>query len=309
MKRLLRNIVVSVLCCIALQACTPVSNNNGAGTSTAVSADDGAQVDMLDPSRGALLKFKDRVFSVPSPIQLASVIQKAQLPYNKELLNSVNKYQTYTTSFKQALNLGIYGANLGYINVFEQLPDAAAYFGAIRALSNQLGIMNSFSEETMKRIERNNGNKDSLLYIASMMYRESDQSLLNAERNEIGALIIAGGWVEGLYLLTHIQQPKDIKPEIKELIGQQKSALNNLIELLRPHYGTISNDYDTFLENLSELAAIFDDVNIKYTFNSTKTDEDKKITYVDCSTETVIDLQHVETITRKIEKLRNDITN
>ncbi|MBQ3619694.1 MAG: hypothetical protein II939_16230 [Bacteroidales bacterium] len=303
----LTHIVAVITACIIVQACTPVNNNSGEGAQTAPPPAD--QTQMLDPNRGALVRFNDRLFNVPSPIQLAGVIQKVQLPYNKELLNSVNKYQNYTTTFKQALNLGIYGANLGYINVFEQLPDAAAYFGAIRALSKELGIMNTFNEETMKRIERNNGNKDSLLYIASIMYRESDQYLMDAERNEVGALILAGGWVESLYLLTHIQLAKDMKPEIKDLIGQQKSALNNLIDILRPHYGKISNEYDSFLENLSELAAIFDDINVKYTFKSVKTDEANRITIVDSQTETVIDLQHIETISRKIEHLRNSITD
>ena len=307
MRHRLTHLVAVITACIIVQACTPVNNNSGEGAQTAPPPAD--QTQMLDPNRGALVRFNDRLFNVPSPIQLAGVIQKVQLPYNKELLNSVNKYQNYTTTFKQALNLGIYGANLGYINVFEQLPDAAAYFGAIRTLSKELGIMNTFNEETMKRIERNNGNKDSLLYIASIMYRESDQYLMDAERNEVGALILAGGWVESLYLLTHIQLAKDMKPEIKDLIGQQKSALNNLIDILRPHYGKISNEYDSFLENLSELAAIFDDINVKYTFKSVKTDEANRITIVDSQTETVIDEQHIETISRKIERLRNDITD
>ena len=302
----LTHIVVAIVACILIEACTPVNNNNGNGVQTAPPNTDHAQ--MLDPNHSALLKFNDRLFNVPSPIQLAGVIQKVQLPYNKELLNDVNKYQNYTTTFKQALNLGIYGANLGYINVFEQLPDAAAYFGAIRALSKELGIMNTFNEETMQRIERNNGNKDSLLYIASIMYRESDQYLMDAERNEVGALILAGGWVESLYLLTHIQSPSEMKPEIQELIGQQKAALNNLIDILRPYYGQSSNDYDSFLENLSELATIFDDIVVKYTFKSVSTDEDKKITIVDSKTETIIDAQHIETISRKIERLRNMIT-
>lgn len=307
MRHRLTLIVAAIIACIVVfQACTPVNNNNGTGAQTAPPNTDQAQ--MLDPNHSALLKYNDRLFNVPSPIQLAGVIQKVQLPYNKDLLNDVNKYQNYTTTFKQALNLGIYGANLGYINVFEQLPDAAAYFGAIRALSKELGIMNTFNEETMQRIERNNGNKDSLLYIASIMYRESDQYLMDAERNEVGALILAGGWVESLYLLTHIQSPSEMKPEIQELIGQQKAALNNLIDILRPYYGLSSNEYDSFLENLSELAAIFDDIIVKYTFKSVSTDEDKKLTIVDSQTETIIDAQHIETISRKIERLRNMIT-
>ena len=305
MRYRLTNIAVIIATLIIIQACTPV-NNNGAGGQTVSTSNN--QTQMLDPTHSALLKFNDRLFNVPSPIQLAGVIQKVKLPYNKDLLNDVNKYQKYTTTFKQALNLGVYGANLGYINVFEQLPDAAAYFGAIRALSKELGIMNTFNEETMKRIERNNGNKDSLLYIASVMYRESDQYLMDAERSEVGALILAGGWVESLFLLTHIQPAAEMKPEIKELVGQQKSALSNLIDILRPYYGQSSNEYDSFLETLSELAGIFEDVTVKYTFKSAKTDEENKITVVDSQTETIIDSQHIETIARKIERLRNSIT-
>ena len=181
-------------------SCTSV-NNSGQQGQTSDTTKNAPQQQTLDPNSAAVVKYNNRLFSVPSPIQLASVIKKINLPYNRELLNNVNKRQEYTTSFKQAVNLGIYGANLGYINVFEQLQDAASYFGAIRTLSQELGIMNQFNEATMKRIEQNNGNKDSLLYIASIMYRESDAYLMEAERNEIGALIIAGGWVEGLYLL------------------------------------------------------------------------------------------------------------
>ena len=237
------------------------------------------------------------------------MIKKLNLPYNRELLNNVNKRQDYTTSFKQALNLGIFGANLGYINVFEQLPDAAAYFGAIRTLSQELGIMNQFNEATMKRIEQNNGNKDSLLYIASIIYRESDAYLMDAERNEIGALIIAGGWVEGLYLLTHIDNIDNLPQEIIELIGQQKNPLNNLIELLRPYYGKLNDDYDKFLEELSDLATIFDTINIKYTYQPPTTDENNKITEINCVSKTEINKQQLENISKKIEKMRTKITD
>ncbi|MCQ2973418.1 MAG: hypothetical protein MJ211_01260 [Bacteroidales bacterium] len=308
MKNLFISILsVSVLACTVLSSCTSGDTNNQQNTQQP--KDSSQKEEILDPNRGALVKVNNRLFNVPSPIQLASVIKKIDLPYNQELLNRVDKRQNYTTSFKQALNIGIYGANLGYINVFEQLPDAAAYFAAIRTLSQDLGIMNSFNEETMKRIERNNGNKDSLLYIASIMYRESDSYLMNSDRNEVGALIIAGGWVEGLYLLTHIAPAKDLNPEIIEMIGQQKCPLNNLIDLLRPYYGKLTTEYDSFVEELSDLAAIFDDIQIKYTFKPSVTEEDKKITYINSETEAVIDVQHIETISKKIEKLRNKITD
>ncbi|MBO7595586.1 MAG: hypothetical protein J6T70_00890 [Bacteroidales bacterium] len=89
MRHRLTHIVAVITACIIVQACTPVNNNSGEGAQTAPPPAD--QTQMLDPNRGALVRFNDRLFNVPSPIQLAGVIQKVQLPYNKELLNSVNK--------------------------------------------------------------------------------------------------------------------------------------------------------------------------------------------------------------------------
>jgi len=296
---------LAVSACIFLSGCSGVQQKQEAssGAGDTVKKDGSLP---LDPNRAALVKINNKLFNVPSPLQLAELLKKMNLPYSKELLNDVNNRQNYTTSFKQALNTGIYGADLGYINVYEQLPDAAAYFGVIRTLTSELGILNSFSEETMKRIERNSADKDSLLHIASLIYRESDSYLMNSDRNETGALIIAGGWVEGLYLMTHAKNGAPGE-ELKELIGQQKRPLNNLIELLRPYYGKVNVNYDSFLENLSDIANIFDEIDIKYTYKPSKTDEANKLTIINSETKAVLDQSHIAVITQKIEKLRNEI--
>lgn len=263
----------------------------------------------LDPNRGALVKVNNRLFNVPSPLQLAGIFKKFNLPYRFELLNSVNKRSDYTTTFKQALNVGVYGADLGYINVYEQLPDAAAYFGAIRILTQDLGILNSFSESTMKRIENNNGNKDSLLYIASLIYRDSDSYLMGSDRSEVGALIIAGGWLEGLYLLTNITDVEQMKYKHLQIIGQQKYPLNNLIELLRPYYGKMGKEYDSFLDKLSDIASIYDGIEVKYNFMPSQTDEEAKTTTILCETRVMIDKAQVKLIADKVAKLREEIIN
>ncbi len=280
-------------------------NNANSGDSTSTQNQNNQE---LDPSRSALLKVNNRLFNVPSPMQLANMLKGFGQPYHKEILSDVNKRGDYTTTFKQALNVGVYGADLGYINAHDQLPDATAYFGAVRSLTSELGVLNSFNENTMQRIERNSGDKDSLQYIASMVYRESDAYLMNSERNEVGALIIAGGWVEGLYLLTHICSVDEMSKEQFQLIGQQKHPLNNLIELLRPYYGTVGKDYDTFLEKLSEVANIYDAITVKYTYKPAETDEASKITVINSESQVMIEKQHVKTIATKVARIRESIT-
>lgn len=290
---------------IFLSAC---AGNAGGGKNTDVDTSKKEQTAQLDPNKSAIVKINNRLFSVPSPLQLAGFLKELNLPFKKELLSDASARQNYTTSFKQALNTGVYGADLGYINAYDQLPEAAAYFSAVRFLTSELGILNSFNEETISRIEKNSGDKDSLLYIASLIYRESDYYLTNSDRNEIGALIIAGGWAESLYLMTNAGISGGNTKKLCELICEQKYPLNNLIELLRPYYGKLNNvNYDTFLENLSDLAGIFDEINVKYTFRDTKTDENKRLTVINSESNAALEDAQIEVIRTKITKLRNEI--
>lgn len=290
---------------IFLSAC---AGNAGGGKKTDADTSKKEQTAQLDPNKSAIVKINNRLFSVPSPLQLAGFLKELNLPFKKELLSDASARQNYTTSFKQALNTGVYGADLGYINAYDQLPEAAAYFSAVRFLTSELGILNSFNEETISRIEKNSGDKDSLLYIASLIYRESDYYLTNSDRNEIGALIIAGGWAESLYLMTNAGISGGNTKKLCELICEQKYPLNNLIELLRPYYGKLNNvNYDTFLENLSDLAGIFDEINVKYTFRDTKTDENKRLTVINSESNAALEDAQIEVIRTKITKLRNEI--
>ncbi|NJO92749.1 MAG: hypothetical protein HC831_30115, partial [Chloroflexia bacterium] len=207
---------------------------------------------LKDPT---IVKINNRLFSIPSPFQVAMLVKDLKVPFNKELLNPVQKQSNYSTTFQQALNLGVYGADLSYLNIYEQLPDAAGYFAVIKVISKELGILSTLDEKTLKRIEDNNNNKDSLLYILSTVYRDADAYLFNNNRNEVGLLILAGGWVESLYIMTQTLKQEN-NQEIINRIGDQKHPLNNLIELNRPYYGKLSEEFDAFLEELVDLATI-----------------------------------------------------
>jgi hypothetical protein len=262
----------------------------------------------LNINNPALIKLNNRLFSIPSPIQIAMLIKQTKAAYDKDLLNSTSKVSNYTTNFKKALNLGVYGANLGYLNLYDQLPEATRYFAVVKQLGKELGITNTFDKETMRRIENNSSNKDSLVYIISTIYRDADAYLLNNERNDVGILILAGGWVESLFLMTQSIQQNRI-PEVVDRIGEQKHPLDNLIELLRPYYDKESEEFNKFLESLVELATVFDGIEIKYNYQKPVVDEQNKTTEINSTTETIISDYQLKHITDLIQKIRKSIVD
>lgn len=259
----------------------------------------------IDSNASTLVKFDNTLFSMPSPYEIAFLVKRANLEYNKSMLNPYHKSHNYVTNFDKALNMGIYGSDLGYLTLYEQNSDAIQYFSVVKILSQELNIENAFDKKTVTRIESNIGNKDSLMYIVSTSYRKADQYLKDNNRNDIGVLVLAGGWIESTYMLTQLAKQAN-KPEILTRIAEQKHPLDNLIKLLSPYYNT-SKEYAELTDQLIDLAYDFDGIDITYTYAPPNVDEQNKLTVINSKSQVNFTDQQLKTITEKLEKIRNNI--
>lgn len=259
----------------------------------------------IDNNGSTIVQFENTLFSVPSPYEIAFLVKDQDIDYNKEFLNPVNRSHNYVNNYKKALNLGVYGADLGYLNIYEQTPDAVSYFSAIKILSQELDISNAFNSKTISRIERNMGNKDSLLFIMSNTYREADRYLKDNNRNDLGVLILTGGWIESFHILVQIaQNNKD--PQVIRRIGEQKYPLENLIKILSP-YNNESEEYAQLIDKLIDLAYIFDGIDVEYTYHEAETIEKEKLTIINSTSELVMSDEQLDMISEKLTAIRNDI--
>ena len=195
----------------------------------------------------SLMEIDGKLFSIPSPVQTAILIKDVGTNYDPTLLNRPQNLDLYSTSFKKGINLGIYGADLGYVTIYEQTQDAIGYLTTIKRLAHDLGISGAFDIALLERFEKNLGIKDSLLVLVSDAFRASDAYLKNNQRNDIGALVLAGGWIESLYFTTLIAE-KTHNDDVISRIGNQKSTCNNLVQLLMPYYS--KSDYTALIDQL-----------------------------------------------------------
>lgn len=258
----------------------------------------------VDSSATNLLKIDNTIFSIPSPIQTALLIKKIGSSYSKEMLNNPKNVTNYSSNFKKGLNLGIYGADLAYINIFEQTQDAITYLSAVKKLSTEIGVSGAFDKKLIDRFEKNIGNKDSLLSLVSDAYRASDSYLKNNERNDVGALILAGGWVESLYFVTNSVKDGS-NQEVLNRVCEQKSSLENLVKILTPFYD--QTEFTEFIDALVDLTYEFDGINVKYIYEKPTTDSINKKTKINSKSECSITEKQLQTISQKIQSIRNQI--
>lgn len=170
--------------------------------------------------------------TIPSPFETASIFEEAGIGYNGEITNSVENIDKYTTSTQLALNLGVYGADLSYANIHDQSQESMFYMNCAKKMADELGVSGAFTAEAIERIEENMNNRDSMMTIVSDAFWTCDAYLKENGQDNLSALIIAAGWIEGLYLGTkgiNFDSPNDA---LMQRIAEQKYSFTNLMDLL-----------------------------------------------------------------------------
>lgn len=201
--------------------------------------------------------------NITSPVEIANLLQILSVPFSPDYLASSIDANKQPTAFDKALTLGILGADLGYLNMFEKTGTSIDILSSIRKLAEGLKVGQFFDFETIKRLSLNKSNLDSLLFLSIDSYTQIDKYLRENERGHLSALMIIGVWIEGQYLATQVVKEYP-DPVLKERIGEQKIMLNDLIMLANPYCGRDS-EFSSLCIYLQDIKEKYRDVRITYT--------------------------------------------
>ncbi len=252
-----------------------------------------------------LIKFESSLFPLPSPYQVAHLVKNYGIPFYENIPNKPENAKRYTTAFKRALNLGIYGTDISYLNIYDRTPQSIAYLAVLKRLSEELGLAPTFDAAFFSGIEKNIESKDSIMVLMSRSYRKADTYLRENDRTDIGALILTGGWIESVYILTRLAKTTSNRDVINR-IGEQKHPLDNLIEVLTPLYYK-SPEYSELIDKFIDLAYEFDGIIYSYSYKEPKIDVENKIIYINSQSRVTISEYHLDIISQKVEAIRNII--
>ncbi|MBW6483088.1 MAG: hypothetical protein K0B10_08495 [Vicingaceae bacterium] len=237
------HIIYAFWCLIFVLSCT----NNQAPTIE--------NIEQIDIKTEARLEATTNILAtIPLPLEAAELFKNEGVIYDKNYLNALDNVINYTTNTQKALNFGVYGVDLSYATMFDQTQACMQYINCSKKIAEELGLTTIFDAETIERIENNIENKDSILSIAEQSYRQADSYLKNSQQDELAALIMAGGWIEGLYLGTRQATKNTENSQINQKINYQKKSLKALINLLE----SFKNENIAFLINqLKQLDELF----------------------------------------------------
>ncbi|HAW52020.1 MAG TPA: hypothetical protein DCX54_06785 [Flavobacteriales bacterium] len=245
---------------------------------------------------------------IPAPVELVALIKASGAEYSESMLNPTENSESYTTSYRQALNLGIYGADLGYINMYEKTISSLSYLNAVKEMADLIKVGQFFDFVTLKRLSSNKENIDSLLFITTSNFNRMDEYLRDQGRADLSVLSVAGAWLEGIYISCQVSKATG-NAELVERIGEQKVALADICLMLNQYGGD---------ENMVKIAADFEKINKVFAAVSMTSTEaqpemkevDGKLVVIDnSSSEINLSNETLDKIIAVVTEVRNNCIN
>jgi hypothetical protein len=246
--------------------------------------------------------------SIPQPLEISMLLKESGKKYNAGYLNSPDYTSKYNSNYKRALNLGIYGCDLGYTNIYEKNQDGVKYMGAIKEMADGLNIGRFFDIETIGRLATNSKNLDSLLLITTQNFNDINNYLQSQNRSNLSVLLLTGGWLEALHITGEVSVANPENVELRETVGSQKIILSQIMQLLT-YYKDTDQNMASLLEDMKQLDEAFQKVNITYTYKeSTVEIVDGVMVIKDNSTSTIeISNEDLAAIKAATSAIRNKI--
>ena len=246
------------------------------------------------------------VQNVSSPIEMAALIKEIGVPFSTKYLATTDYVDRYNTSFKMAYSLGVFGADLGYLNIYDKSNQVIDYLTAINKLADGIKVGQFFDFETLKRLATSRESIDSLMYISVSSFNNMDSYLRENSRGHLSALMIAGTWVEGMYLVTQVASEKT-NPELSDRIGEQKVNLNNIM-LILDNYKE-HEQVTEVIESLNDLKNEFDKVEITYEIGEPETVEQGGMIMIVQNEKSVVNISddQLNKIINKTKQIRNKL--
>ena len=239
---------------------------------------------------------EDYEFLPPSPIQIAAILKKVNMPYEEGLTNPISNADKYSTKFKQTINFGVYACDLSYCVINDKFEDAAKYLKVSKDISSKIGLESIFNADNLiDRFENNIGNQDSIMEILFNVQMMTDDYIHDNDLRDLSVIYFTGAWVEGMNIATHTILGND-DHKISVLLSEQMTIARSIIRGLR----AVENKNDDIIDLTDHIEEV---VNAYHDLWSIK-QEGENIEYLD------VELKHEEvtSISEMILELREEIT-
>jgi hypothetical protein len=251
------------------------------------------------------IKKAETIFqALPSPLESAMLIKSAGAKFDGSLLNPVKNVSSYVTSKAMALNLGVYTCDLSFASLYEQTQLLLDYMNAAKKMADGLNILDAINQEDIDKLEENINNTDVIMEVVSQTFMESNSSLEDSGRSSTAAMVLVGGWIEGLYISTQLVDMSEFNGnKLVTRIIDQKLSIDILLDLLK---GNKENPaVDELIVRVVKLKTVFDKIKIDTTPVRTEFDQASNTTVLKSEVKTDMSVVIFQELSNTVAEIRD----
>lgn len=265
-------------------------------------------IDIPEDALEDIARVKKVFYSLPSPLETAMILKSSGAVYNEDLLIPVANSTGYHTNKSMAVNLGIYLTDLSYASLFDQTQTCMDYMEAARRLADNLGILDAVDSHTIERLEENINNREVIMDVISETFMNSSSFLQENNREPVAALMLAGGWIEGLYLALNQVEDDDLdNNRLAGMIIDMKLSLDILMMMLD------DNDHNTdvagLIVEIEKIEEIFSKIDIVSSPIDVTHSEDGSVSVMRSSSETKLTREVFRQLKSAVSNLRESFVS
>ena len=247
----------------------------------------------------------EEYYQVPSPDEMFSFMKDwGSEGKSTKYLNAPENAKNYNDTKSKALNFGIYATDFLYCSTFDYGSEALKYFVNVKKLGDDLGISGVINQSMADRIKQNIGKNDSLTNLSNSLYFSSMAELEKSDKASTLALVITGGWIESVYMVTTMTKTYKADNAAIGRVAEQKYTLDNLLGYLGK-YKSDSNVADVIAQ-LNELKGIFDQLKEETTGGGISAKAAKKV--LGGGTKITITEAQYKAISEKVKSIHDNFT-
>lgn len=293
---------------VALTLCSCTRNQTTTNYDDPNATSDSLQAVATSQMQDELNKSKTIFYTLPSPVEMASIVKETGVKFDDQILSDLNRAGKYMTNLKTALNLGIYAADMSFAGMFNQSQSMITYMGTLKDMARKLGIVQVLDEDAMHKLENTDISKDEALNIISEVYMNTNQYLTDNNRRNISAVVMTGGWIEGLYLALNLVNPKKLNKMAVERIVSQKLTLGTVFNILDSMDPDGQDEDLTYIKGkMEQIKVVFDYIQLEKVGRiSAVTDPDAKLTTIKANTASELDPDMFEALRLTVNQIRNE---
>jgi hypothetical protein len=200
-------------------------------------------------------QIKENVYPLPSSAEVIKMLSDLDVGYQIGITNPAENAKKYLRSNTRAINMGVFGADLSYVTLYNIPQEVINFLNSIRSLANELNMAKIYDESLYEKIKQNYDNKEELVKILTSTFNDTYVYLSDNEQQALALLVVGGAWVEGMYLTCHVTYAAYQFAGIAKNLLEQKNSFELYLDITKPYLS--DPNLNDFVNKLEPIKAVY----------------------------------------------------